>query len=360
MLSKRVLRLVVGIAFGVAIGGCGGRTPAPASPGGSPPVPPERPAPGQSAQVPPSTVARTESSTPSNSVKVNISTGTTAGVFYFLGDGLAQLWNQKVPGINASSRPTDGSVANMNLMARKESDVALTVASVAREAFLGEDRFKGRPVKDLRVIAAIYPNYNQLVVRADSGIEKVTDLIGKRFVPGAKGSAPAIDALRILEAYGLDESDLMLDYVAFTEALELMQNNQAQATMIQAALPTPAIAQAARSFELRVLPIEQAVLDKLIRDHPVYQVATVPANTYRGQAEAVRTLGRSNLLVVRAELDAETVYQMTRAVFENAPALARAHRSASDISLERALTGLAGVPLHPGAERFYKEKGLIK
>lgn len=357
MKRNRFLAMALALAFAVTAAGCGGQTKAPAAP--APSSGSSQPASGSS-QPGSSQPAQGQSSAPAKSVKINITTGTTTGVYYFLGNGLAQLWNQKIPGMQASSQSTDGSVANMNLMARKESEVALTVATVAREAYLGEEKFKGRPFKELRVIGAMYPNYNQLVVRADSGIQKVTDLKGKRFIPGAKGSATAIDALRILEAYGIKESDLKLDYVGFTEAIDLMQNNQAQAAMIQAGLPTPAVVQASQSFDVRVLPIDQEVLDKIIKALPVYQDATVPANTYKGQTQDVKTLGQTNLLVVRADVDADVVYQMTKAVFENVPALVQVHKAAADIKLENALKGLGGIPLHPGAERYYKEKGLIK
>ncbi len=293
---------------------------------------------------------------------INLATGTTTGVYYVLGNGIAQMWNNKVPNVRASAQATEASVQNMNLLQRKETDIATSMNQVVGNAYNGKDKFAGRANKDLRVMTALYPNVVQIIVPANSGIRSVPDLRGKRFVPGAAGSGTETSSREILKVHGIDYNAdkrvMKVDFVGFTEAVELMKNGQTDGALISAGVPNAAIMDLTNSNNVKLLSLTPDMIQKIVKEMPWYYPTTIPAGTYKGQTEPVRTVAQANLLVTRADLDEELIYQLTRAIFENKADLVATHSAAKDITLENALNGWMGVPVHPGAARYFKEKGL--
>ncbi len=298
---------------------------------------------------------------PPKVVDINIATATTTGVYYVLGNGLAQMWQNKVPNVRASAQSTEGSVQNMNLLQKGETHVAFSMNQVVGNAYNGLDKFEGRANKELRVITALYPNVVQIVAPAKANIKSVNDFKGKRFVPGAAGSGTETATREVFSVFGLDykdNKDLKVDYVGFTQAVELMKNGQTDGTLISAGVPNAALMDLTNSADAVLISLEPDKVNEIVQKYPHYFPFTIPANTYKGQTQPVNTIAQANLLVTTSQMDADLVYLLTKAIFENKDDLVAAHSAARDITKEAALSGLMGVPLHPGAAKYFKEIGL--
>ncbi|MHB8916377.1 MAG: TAXI family TRAP transporter solute-binding subunit [Desulfocucumaceae bacterium] len=292
---------------------------------------------------------------------INLATGTTSGVYYVLGNGMAQMWNSKVAGVRATAQATEASVQNMNLLQKKEADVGFSMNQVVGNAYEGKDKFQGRANKDLRVMTGLYPNIVQIVVPAKANIKSIKDFEGKRFVPGAAGSGTEVSCREIFALYGLDymnKKNLKGDFVGFTEAVELIKNGQSDGAFISAGVPNSAIMDLSNSASVKLLSLEKDMVDKICKEMPWYYPTVIKANTYKGQTEDVLTVSQGNLLVTRADLPDDLVYQLTKAIYDNQKDLVNSHSAAKDINKENALKGLMGVPVHPGAAKYFKEIGL--
>lgn len=287
---------------------------------------------------------------------INVLTGGTSGVYYPLGVALSKVYGEKIPNVRPTVQATKASVENLQLLQQGKGEIAFTLGDSLAAAWKGEEDagFKS-PLKKLRGITAIYPNYIQIVASKDSGIRTLADLKGKRLSVGAPKSGTELNARAILAAAGLSYKDLgKIEYLPFAESVELMKNRQLDATLQSAGLGVASLRDLATSVEITVVEVPAAVVDKA---GPPFVKATIPANTYNGQANAVPAAAVVNYLVTHEGMKEETVYQMTKAVFESLPELAAAHAAAKSIKLENALDGMP-VPLHPGAARYLKEKGL--
>lgn len=208
----------------------------------------------------------------------------------------------------------------------------------------------------LRGIAAVYPNYIQIVASQESGIKTFADLKGKSLSVGAAKSGTELNARTIFAAADMSYDDLgKTEYLPFSESVELIKNRQLDATLQSAGLGVASLKDLSTSLPVTLVAVPEDVVENL---GPPYISAAIPAGTYDGQGEDVKTVAVVNFLVTHSEVSDETAYQMTKLLFENLPALEAAHKAAASIKLENALKGMP-VPLHPGAERFYKEKGLL-
>ncbi|AET66868.1 TRAP transporter solute receptor, TAXI family [Desulfosporosinus orientis DSM 765] len=297
--------------------------------------------------------------------RVNIATGTTSGAYYPIGNAMAKIWTDKVPGVKASAQSTEASAANMNFLQQKEAEVAFTMANVAVYAYQGQDNFSGRANKDLRGMTFLYPNVTQIVVRKDSGINSVKDLQGKRFVPGATGSGTVTNSKEVLDIFGLnfwdkDKSNVNADYVGFTEASELLKNKQADAANFSGAMPLAAIMDVSNSIDVKLISLEPDMIQKIVEKYPFYYEYVIPKGTYKGQEEDVHTVALANLLVTRADLSEDLIYNLTKGIYENLPDLYNAHAITKNIKKEDSGKGMGPIPLHPGAIKYFKEVGVLK
>lgn len=289
---------------------------------------------------------------------INILTGGTAGVYYPLGVALSKIYADKIPGSRPSVQSTKASVENLNLLQAGKGEIAFTLGDSLGFAWQGnaDAGFKS-PLKKLRGIAAIYPNFIQVVATRDSGIKTLADLKGKRISVGAPKSGTELNTRAILKAAGMSYSDLgKVEYLGFGESVELMKNRQLDATLQSAGLGVASIRDLAATNDIVVVAIPAELVNKI---GAPYVSATIPAGTYRGQDADVQTAAVINFLVTQQGVKPDLVYAMTKTLFENLPQLVAAHNAAKAIKLEDALKGMP-LPLHPGAERYYKEKGLIK
>jgi len=290
---------------------------------------------------------------------INVLTGGTSGVYYPLGVALSQIYGKALPDAKASVQVTKASAENLNLLQAGKGEVALTLGDAFSNAWKGDaDAGFKAPLGKLRTLAAIYPNYIQIVAATDAGIRSLADLKGKRIAVGAPKSGTELNARAIFKAAGLGYQDFAkVEYLPFGESVELMKNRQLDATLISAGLGVAAVRDLATATKIYIVPIPAEVVAKI--GDAAYQSGTIPANTYNGQATEVPTVTIQNFLVTREGMAADTVYKMTRAMFENLDTLVAAHGAAKAIKLENAAKA-PPAPLHPGAEKYYREAGLLK
>ncbi len=290
---------------------------------------------------------------------INVLTGGTSGVYYPLGVSLTQIYGKVLPDTKASVQATKASAENLNLLQAGRGEVAFTLGDTLSEAWKGNEEagFKTKLDK-LRTIAAIYPNYIHFLASADSGIKTLADLKGKRVSVGAPKSGTELNSRDILKGAGLGYKDFAkVEYLGYAESVELIKNRQLDATLLSSGLGVAAVRDLATAVKIVVLPIPPEIVARI--GEAAYQAGTIPANTYNGQTADVPTVAVQNFLVTHDGVPADTVYKMTRAMFENQDAMIAAHAAAKAIRKEAAATG-SPVPLHPGAEKYYREAGLIK
>jgi TRAP transporter TAXI family solute receptor len=288
---------------------------------------------------------------------INILTGGTGGVYYPLGVAMSKIYAENIKGSKPSVQSTKASVENLNLLQQGKGEIAFTLGDSLVDAWNGnaEVGFKAKLDK-LRTVAAIYPNYIQIAALKDSGIKTLADLKGKRLSVGAPKSGTELNARAILAGAGMTYKDLgQVQYLPFNESVELMKNRQLDATLISAGVGVSAIRDLCASVDCVIVEIPDSVVKKI---GSPYQSAPIPANTYNGQTTAVNTATVQNYLVTRAGLSDQEVYEMTKTLFDNLPALQAAHAAAKAIKLDTAGKN-PPVPLHPGAAKFYKEKGVL-
>jgi len=289
---------------------------------------------------------------------INILTGGTSGVYYPIGVALGKLYGDNIEGVRTQVQATKASVENLNLLQQGKGEFAIALGDSVKFAWEGNaDVGFAQPLDNIRGIAAAYPNYIQVAASAESGITTIADFKGKAISVGAAKSGTELNARAIMDALGMTYEDFSkTEYLPFAESVELMKNRQLDATLQSAGLGVASLKDLATSVPTTIVSIPADVADKL---GAPYLAATIPAGTYEGQTADVPTLAVGNFFLTRADLDDETVYQMTKLLFENLPDLVAAHKAAEGITLEGALAGMP-VPLHPGAERYYREVGLIK
>lgn len=289
---------------------------------------------------------------------INVLTGGTSGVYYPLGVAIGKVYSDRIPNVKTQVQATKASVENLILLQQGRGEIAFTLGDSLKAAWEGDEEagFKTKLDK-LRTIGAIYPNYIQIVATAESGIKTLADLKGKSLSVGAPKSGTELNSRAILAAAGLTYKDIgKIEYLPFAESVDLMKNRQLNATLQSAGLGVASLKDLSTSTNITVVSVPKAIVDKI---GPPFVSVNIPANTYAGQDKDVPTAAVVNYLVTSAAVPDDLVYQMTRLVFESLPELANAHAAGKEIKLATAATG-SPVPLHPGAIRYYKEKGLIK
>jgi len=289
---------------------------------------------------------------------INILTGGTSGVYYPLGVAIGKIYGDKIPGVRPQVQATKASVENLNLIEQGRGELAFTLGDSLKAAVDGDEEagFK-KKLSKLRTIAAIYPNYIQIVATAESGIKTQADLKGKTLSVGAPKSGTELNSRAILKAAGMSYKDLkQVQYLPFAESVDLMKNRQLDATLQSAGLGVASLKDLSSSSEINVVAVPKATVEKI---GPPFVSVIIPANTYTGQKSDVETAAVINYLVTNSDVSDEVAYQMTKQIFENLPELANAHVAGKDIKLEKAAIG-SPAPLHPGAIRYYKEKGILK
>lgn len=290
---------------------------------------------------------------------ITIATGGTAGTYYPLGGALADIWNKNIPKMNATAQSTGASIANINLLKNGNVDVIFTQNDVANYSYTGTELLKDQAYKDLRGMVCLYNETIQLVALESSGIKTVADLKGKKVSVGAAGSGTEANARQILEAAGLSYSDIKVQYLSFGESANNMKDGNIDAAFNTAGIPTAAIQDLSVSRKMVLVPIDGAVASKLMAKYPFYALQVAPAGTYQGQTKDVTTVAVKSMLAVNSKLPADLVYQLLETMFNNTDRLIAAHSQGRNVKIATGLEGMS-IPLHAGAEKFFKEKGILK
>ena len=294
-------------------------------------------------------------------VYLKFPTASTTGSIYPIGAAIANLWNENIEGINVSVEASNGGVQNLNLVAEKEAQIGVAVTNIMTEQKNGTGVFEGLQYDGIRVLTALYSNYNQVVVSKDAGIESLRDIKGKNFAPGAPGSTPEVETNVHLSAAGLNyPDDFKPQFVGFTESIDLIRNKQLDGAWLQAGIPTSAITEITSTANGKLISIDEDVIEKLVAEYPWYNRAIIPAGTYEGQDEDIITTSLVITIFVDESLPEETVYQMAKVFWENIDSLQNTHNAIKGLKVETAVQNLAGLPLHDGAARYYKEAGVLK
>jgi len=292
-------------------------------------------------------------------VRLSIVTGGTGGVYFPLGGGLAQLISRYIPGVQATAEVTPASVDNMRLIGAKRADLAFTLADTAFDAFKGLAVFQGNPIPIL-TLTPLYNNFNHLVTIEGSGINTIADVRGKRVSVGSPGSGTEVTALRILEAAGINpDRDIRKERLGVDQSADAMKDRRIDAFFWSGGLPTSAVLDLALTpgIRMRLIPLDGTIPALQRRYGTLYFRAVIPRVYYLGLPANVPTVGTTNLLVVHQDFSAELAYQITKLIFERRAELALVHKEAANITL----TGAAGrspVPFHPGAIRYFRERGV--
>ena len=292
--------------------------------------------------------------------RISIGTGGTGGVYYPLGGGLAALLSKYVPGVDATAEVTAGSIANLQLIDGGRSEIGFTMADAAWDAYNGLDKFNGKKVA-LRTLAVFYPNRMHVVTVEGTGIDKFTDLKGKRVATGAPASGTEVTAMRLIEAFGLDPNkDMTRERLSVAESVNALKDGKIDAFFWVGGVPTPSVTDLAATPGKKIKLIDHgAGVENMRKKYgPIYVQNRILANAYPGQATDTTNMDVWNLLVVPEKADEQLVYNITKTLFEKKDELVKVHKDAAFLSLDNQTTGASPLPFHPGAVRYFKEKGL--
>ena len=288
--------------------------------------------------------------------QLSIATGGTGGVYYPMGGGLAEVINNHVEGYSATAEVTGASVENMGLIATGDADLAIALADTVQQAYSGTGRFDGQQLPMVRAIGSLYANMVQIVTTADSGIANIEDMKGKRISVGAPGSGTEVNAQAILEANGMSFDDFTAERLNFNETADALANGDIDAGFWSVGSPTSSILNLATTNDIRMVALTDEQIANADAADPVFSPLTLPGGTYQGVDEDVATIGVPNVLVVSSEMDEETVYQITKAMYENIADMQAVHPAANETTIEFSMAATP-VPLHAGALRYYEEAG---
>lgn len=296
----------------------------------------------------------------SGTLNLKFPTASTTGAVYPLGAALANLWNNNIEGLNVSAEASNGGVQNLNLMADGDAHISVAVTSIITEQREGINAFEGRSYDGVRILTSLYANYNQVVVRQDSGIDSFKDLKDKTFAVGAPGSTMEVESKNHSIKAGLNyPDDFKAQFVGPTESLDLMRNKQIDGFFMMAGIPTAAVTEALATANAKILNIDEDIITALKEEYPWYTRAVIPAGTYDGQDEEVVTTAIKIMLICDESVPDEVAYQLVKEMWENIDSIKSTNKVVESMSIENAAQDTAGIPLHPGAEKFYKEKGVL-
>ena len=291
-----------------------------------------------------------------SSTKMTMGTGGTSGTYYAFGGVLGQYIKTHA-GIEVIVVSTDGSKANIESIAAGDYQLGTVQSDVMAYAWAGTRSFESNgKIDSFRVVGGLYAEAVQLVTM-NPDIKSVADLKGKAVSIGAPGSGVYFNAMDVLSAAGLTENDIQAQYQSFADSTDALKDGKIDAAFIVAGAPTAAITELCTTNSAYLVPIDGEVADKLMADSPYYTAYTIPAGTYAGQDADVTTVTVKATLIVAASASEDDVYKLTKAIFDNADAIASENGKGAELSVENATTGMAA-PFHAGAAKYYAEKGV--
>jgi TRAP transporter TAXI family solute receptor len=291
---------------------------------------------------------------------ISIATGGTGGVYYPLGGGMANVLSKAIPGLEATAEVTGGSVDNLKLIGSRRSELALSMADAALDAQKGQDKFKGNPVP-VRTLMILYPNQMHVVTIEGTGVEKMADLKGKRVSTGSPGSATEVMAFRVIEAAGLDkDKDMTRERLGVAESVNALKDRKIDAFFWVGGLPTAAVTDLGATPGVKIKLIDHAdTADKMNKKYGnLYAGSTIKAGTYPNQDKDNKNTVVWNILVANEKMPDELAYQIVKTMFDKRDDLIAVHREAKNFTLENQVKDFSPIPWHPGAVKYFKEKGV--
>ena len=297
---------------------------------------------------------------PAQAQNLSIATGGTGGVYYPLGGGIAAALSKYVPGMDATAEVTGGSVDNLKLVGSGKSYIGMSMADAAQDALKGEDKFKGRPLK-VRTLMVMYPNRMHLATVDSTGIKSMADLKGKRVSTGSPGSATEVMAFRLIEAAGLDkDKDLKRERLGVAESVNAVKDRKLDAFFWVGGLPTAAVTDLASTPGMTLLMIDHANLVPKMNETwgKLYIEDVIPQSMYKGMTVDNHQASVMNVLVAAETMDDQTAYNIVKTIFEKRDDLIAVHKEAEQFKLENQKAAASPVPFHPGAIKYFTERGL--
>ncbi|MDO4896282.1 MAG: TAXI family TRAP transporter solute-binding subunit [Moraxella sp.] len=302
----------------------------------------------------PTDKSSTQASTPSDKLEtkfLTIATGGASGPYNIIGTSLAELYNQQF-GVNSKTQTTGASVENLNLLNQKKVEMAFVMSDSLNDAVNGTGSFSQK-MDNISQVAALYPNFVQIVTSKKTGINTIADLKGKRVAVGAQNSGVELASRALLEGFGITYDDIKVDYLGYAEAADALKSGKLDAAFLTSGLPNSSLMELQQGFDLQIVSIPSDQLAEIAKTKTFFTVNHIPKGTY-GNDTDIPTAAILNALVVRSDISENDVYLATKALFENLPKLQTAHQAAKDISVASAQQGLVA-PLHAGAKRYFDE-----
>jgi TRAP transporter TAXI family solute receptor len=290
---------------------------------------------------------------------ISIGTGGTGGVYYPLGGGLANVLSKYLPGVQATAEVTGGSVDNLKLLGSGRSEVGFSMVDAALDAMEGKDKFTGGKVP-VRTLAILYPNRMHVVSVQGKNITKMSDLKGKRVSTGSPGSATEVMAFRVIEAAGLDrDKDMTRERLSVAESGNALKDGKIDAFFWVGGLPTAAVTDVGATPNVKIVMVDTAdLVDKMNAKYsPIYSKGVIPAKTYPGQDKDNAVSVVQNILVANANMPDDVAYAIVKTMMEKKAELVAVHREAENLTLENQKKENSPVPFHPGAAKYFNEKG---
>ncbi|MGD9123629.1 MAG: TAXI family TRAP transporter solute-binding subunit [Desulfarculaceae bacterium] len=293
--------------------------------------------------------------------RLAIGTASTGGSWYPLGGGVANVINKYIKGYYASAHPSGASIENVRNVMKGNDALALSMPDAALYAYQGKGAFKDKPQKGLRGLFSTYPVDIQFYVLKDSPVKKIADIKGKnlKVAVGAPGSGTEKMAQYVLKVYGITYADINEQFLSATETTAAMKDGNIDVGIVTLGTPAPTLMDLCTQRQIRFLDIEPSVAQKINKDFPAYFPRTIPAGTYKDMPNPHHTLAWMGLFVVSQSMSQDLAYNILKAVFDHKPELDKIHKKFKLISLKTATSGMS-VPLHKGAQKFFKERGVIK
>lgn len=296
-------------------------------------------------------------------VFIRITTATTGGTYYPVGVGMATLWTEKLKneGIEARAMSSAGWVENVDILRKHEAEIGIMQGLAQVLAWEGKDIFQGNPYKDMRSMLVLWPNVDHFVLVKDKvKTGTAIDIKGTRFCPGATGSGTLMSTKYIMQALGITFKDIQPEFVGYAEAARAIMDGRLDGGSFIAGPPVSAVTElfaAPGGPKVKILEFTDEQLKKVQEILPFYFRFVIEPGTYPNQNEPIKTIAQPNWLAVRKDVPADVVYKLTKTLWENLDYMLKVHKACRYLKIEKALDGLT-VPLHPGAYRYYKEKGL--
>ena len=297
---------------------------------------------------------------PAKTQELLFATGGTAGTYYPLGGAIASVWNANIEGLNVTIQPSGASVENLRLLDSRDADIVMAMNNIAEDAWLGKGSFDGKEVKGFKAVGVVYPEIIQGVGLVDNNVKTIPDQKGKRVAGGPPGSGTAATTPHIFKAYGLEASDMTVVNDTFGDAVEKMKDGHLDAAWNVLAAPASAIVDLLTSKELAFLEIQGQELAELQAQFPLVSPHVIPAGTYNYKGTPypdIHTIALQAVLYVRDDMDEELVYNLAKYMYEKNADIAKSHATGNQILLENAKNGIT-TDFHPGAARYYQEKGM--